>query len=113
MLITGKFVGERSHVTRALNIILSTQWVDANTFTAEVASCHRQVCNTHDHGRALAVLGDTKAIVDSAVFCAGKCACSLSDLVCSDASDGFNSFRSVSFFADEVTPLGIGLQITA
>ena len=65
--VTRQFVWEGAHVARALDIILAPHRVDADPGAADVASGHREVRHGHDHGRALAVFCDAKAIVDGAI----------------------------------------------
>ena len=65
--VAGQLVGERAHVARALHVVLAAQRVDADAFVADVAGGHREVGHAHDHGRALAVLGDAEAVVDRGV----------------------------------------------
>ena len=38
--------------------------LDADAFASDIAGCHGDVGHCHNHGRALAMLGDSKAIVD-------------------------------------------------
>ena len=65
--IAAELVRKRSHVARALHVVLSAQRVDADAFAAEIAGGHRQVGDGHHHRRALAVLGDAEPVVDRAV----------------------------------------------
>ena len=69
--VAGKLVRERAHVAGALHVVLAAQRVHADAFAADVAGGHRQVGDAHDHGRALAVLGDAEAVVDGAVAAGG------------------------------------------
>src|SRR5450830_1076129 len=45
-----KFMWHRTHITRTLHIVLSTQWVNAHAFTPKIACCHGKISDTHDHG---------------------------------------------------------------
>ena len=56
---------------RALHVVLATQRVHADAGLADVAGRHREVGHAHDHGRALAVLGDAEAVVDGGVAAGG------------------------------------------
>src|SRR5690606_34649351 len=64
MPVRGELVGERPHVAGALDVVLASERVDAHAFASEIAGGHRQVRHAEDGGRALAVLGDSKAVVD-------------------------------------------------
>ena len=65
--VAGELVRERAHVARALHVVLAAQRVHADADAADVAGRHGEVRHAHDHGRALAVLGDAEAVIDRAV----------------------------------------------
>src|SRR5699024_8160924 len=65
--VAGELVREGAHVAGALDVVLAAQRVHADAGPAEVTGRHRQVRHAHDHGRALAVLRDAKAVVDRGV----------------------------------------------
>ena len=67
MAVAGELVRERAHVAGALHVVLAAQRVHADAVAADVAGGHGEVGHAHDHGRALAVLGDAEAVVDRAV----------------------------------------------
>ncbi len=56
---------------RALNVILSAQWIDANAFTTDIAGEHSEIGDRHDRGRALAVFGHAESVKNGAVATAG------------------------------------------
>ena len=62
---------EGAHVAGALHIVLATQRIDADAVAADIAGDHGEVGHAHDHGRALAVLGDAEAVVDGAIAAGG------------------------------------------
>ncbi len=64
-------MGKRPHVARALHVVLAAQRVHAHAGPAQVPRGHGQVRHAHDHGRALAVLGDAEAVVDGGVAAGG------------------------------------------
>ena len=65
--VARQLVRERAHVAGALHVVLSAQRIHAHALAADVAGRHREVRDAHDHGRALAVLGDAEAVVNRAV----------------------------------------------
>ena len=65
--ITGKLVGEGTHVAGTLHVVLAPERINANTRATEVTGGHREVGHSHDHRRTLAVFGNAEAIVDGAV----------------------------------------------
>ena len=71
MAVTGELVRERAHVAGALDIVLAAQRVHADALAPDIARRHGDVGHAHDHGRALAVLGDAEAIEDRAVAAGG------------------------------------------
>jgi hypothetical protein len=62
--VAGELVREGAHVAGALHVVLPAQRVHAHAGPADVAGGHGQVRHAHDHGRALAVLGDAQAVID-------------------------------------------------
>ena len=58
---------ERAHVAGALHIVLAAQRIDADAVAADIAGRHGEIGHAHDHGRALAVLGDAEAVIDRAI----------------------------------------------
>ena len=105
MLIARQLVGEGAHVTGTLNVVLATERIHANTFTANVAGGHGQVGNAHHHGRALAVLGDPEAVIDGAItrFAIGPRG--LAHQLGGYAGDRLQRFRRVSLLSNERPPL--------
>ena len=79
--VAGQLVREGAHVARSLHVVLAAQRVDADALAAEVAGEHREVGHAHDHGRALAVLGDAEAVVDRRVAGGGVQPCGRAQLV--------------------------------
>ena len=65
--VTGEFVRERSHIARALHVVLAAQRTDADALLSHVAGGHREVGHAHHHRGALAVLGDAQPVVDRRV----------------------------------------------
>ena len=64
-------MGEGAHVARALHIVLAAQGIDPHTAPPDVACQHRQIGHAHDHGRALAVFGNAKAIINRCIAACG------------------------------------------
>ena len=62
--IAGELVRERAHVAGALHVVLPAQRVHADAGLADIAGRHGEVRHAHHHGRALAVLGDAKPVID-------------------------------------------------
>ena len=50
---------------------LYAHFASANAIASDIAGRHGEIGHAHDHGRALAVFGDTQAIVDRAI--AARC----------------------------------------
>ena len=71
MAIARQFVRERAHVAGALHVVLAAQRVHADADAADIAGGHGEVRHAHDHGGALAVLGDAQAIVEGRVAAGG------------------------------------------
>ena len=64
MAVAGELVRERAHVARALDVVLAAQRIYADAFAADVSGRHGEIGDRHHRRRALAVLGDAKAVVD-------------------------------------------------
>ena len=71
MAIARELMREGAHVAGALHIVLSTERIHAHAVAADIAGGHGEVRHAHDHGGALAVLGDAEAIVDGAIAAGG------------------------------------------
>ena len=65
--VARQLVREGAHVAGALHVVLPAERVDADAFTPDVSRDHGQVGQTHDHRRALTVLGDAESVVDRRV----------------------------------------------
>ncbi len=87
-----------------MDIVLAAQRVHTYAITTDVAGGHGEVGDADHHGRALAVLGHPKAIVDGGVAAGGEEARSATDLLGGHAGYGFHGFGRVLRLADEVTP---------
>ena len=102
--VAGQLVRERAHVARALHVVLTAQRVDADAVAADVAGDHRQVGHAHDHGRALAVLGDAEAVVDGRVRPGRVQPGRRAQVGRRDAGDRLGGLRAVLRAADELRP---------
>ena len=95
---------KRSHVARALHVVLSAQRVDTDALASEIPGGHRQVRDAHHHRRALAVFGDAKAVVDGAV----RRRCIETRGAANErgrhAGDGLAGFRRIARLGDERLP---------
>ena len=111
--IAREFVGERAHVTRTLHVVLSAQWVHADTVAAEVAGGHRQVGHAHHHGGALAVLGDTESVVDRRVAAGGIETSSCAHLGGRNARVGLHRLGAVFLTRHELAPQGVIHRLAA
>ena len=69
--IARQLVRERTHVARALHVVLPAQRVHADALAADIAGQHGEVGDGDDGGRALAVLGHAEAVIDRAVAAGG------------------------------------------
>ena len=103
--VPGQLVRERSHVAGALDIVLAAQRVHAHAFLADVARGHREVRDAHDHGAALAVLGDAQAVVDGRIAARGVQPRRAAHQPRGNAGDGFHRLRRILRQRDEVLPL--------
>ena len=79
--VARQLVRERTHVARALDVVLAAQWVDADAGAADVSGGHGEVGHGHHHRRALAVLGDAEPVVNGAVAAFGVKACGAADVL--------------------------------
>jgi hypothetical protein len=95
MAIAGQFVRERAHVAGALNIVLAAQRVHADAGPADIAGCHREVGDGDHGGRALAVLGDAKAVIDRAIAAGSEQPRRLAQRLRIDAGHDCRGFRAV------------------
>ena len=111
--VARELVGERPHVAGALHIVLAAQRVDAHPLTPDVAGEHGQVGHTHDHRRALAVLGHPEAVVDRTVGLGGEKPCGCADLVGGNATDQRHRIGAVLRLTDEFHPLAERLHVAA
>ena len=91
--VTRQLVRERTDVTGALHVVLSAQRIHANTIATDVAGRHCEVGHAHDHGRALAVLGNAEAVINGAIFRTGIQAGCTANVVGRHAADLGNHFR--------------------
>jgi hypothetical protein len=83
---------EGAHVAGALHIVLSTERIHAHAVAADVAGGHGEVRHAHDHGGALAVLGDAEAVVDGAIAAGGIEPRRGADFGSGNAGHGFERF---------------------
>ena len=97
---------EGTHVAGALHIVLSTERIDTHAVAADVAGGHGEVRHAHDHGGALAVLGDAEAVVDGAIAARGIEPGRGADFGSGNAGHGFERFGRVALFLDEGLPAG-------
>ena len=65
--ISRKFMRETAHVARALDVVLATKRIYADTTAANIPGCHRQIGDCHNGRAALGMLGDAKAVIDRAI----------------------------------------------
>ena len=72
MAIAGQLVRKRAHVAGTLHVVLPAQRVHADAGPADIAGRHREVRDRDHGGRALAVLGDAKAVIDRAIAAGGE-----------------------------------------
>jgi len=86
-------MGETAHVASTLHIVLATQGVHTHAFSADHAAGHGQVGNAHDHGRALGMLGNAQAVINSRIGASGIHACSSSHLGGGHTGHSFKGFR--------------------
>ena len=97
---------EGAHVAGALHVVLAAERVDADPAPTDVAGRHREVCHGHDHGRALAVLGDAEAVVDGGIRCGGVGLGSSTDEICGYAGLLSEVLGAVLRQANEFLPCG-------
>ena len=106
-------MGEGAHVTRTLNVVLTSQRVHAHTQAADIACRHRQIGHGHDHSRALRVLSHTEAIVNRTVAGGGESPRRAAHRLGIHAGDLGECLGAVFGQADEVEPGSKGRLITA
>ncbi len=106
MPVTRQLVREGAHVAGTLHVVLPAQRVDPHTFTTDVAGGHGQVGDAHHGGTALAVLGDTQAVVDGRIAAGGVQARRLANQLRLDATDRAEHLRRILRLADEGAPAG-------
>ena len=105
MPVAGKFMGEGAHVTSPLDVVLAPERIEADADPSDIPCRHGQVRHPHDHGGALAMLGDTKAEIDGTVSCGGVEARGGAHLDGGHPGDLFERFGRVPLFANEFLPL--------
>ena len=111
--VAGELVRERAHVAGALDVVLAAQRVDADAGAADVAGGHGEIGHRHDHGRALAVLGDAESVVDGAVAALGVQACGGADVVGRYADRVGDVLRRVDLVGGERQPVAERLEVAA
>ena len=111
MAVARELVRERAHVAGALHVVLAAQRVHADALVADVAGDHGEVGHGHDHGRALAVLGDAEAVVDGRVAAGGEQARSFAHFLGRHAGDRLHRFGRVLRILDELLPAGEGFLV--
>ena len=99
---------ERAHVAGALHVVLTAQRVHANAFAADVSGRHSEVGDRHDRGRALAVLGDAKPVIDRAIAAGGEKTRGRAQLLRIDAARLRRRLGRMTRIGDEARP---GLEI--
>ena len=104
--VAGELVRERAHVARALHVVLAAQRVHADALVADVAGDHGEVGHGHDHGRALAVLGDAEAVVDGRVATGCEQAGGGAHFLSRNAGDRLHGLGRVLGILDELLPAG-------
>ena len=87
--VAGVMEGHGAHVAGALDVVLSTQRVEAGAFAPDVAGEKSEMDERQGAGRAVRQLRDTHAPVDGAVFGVGVQAGGFADVIGRDAGDGF------------------------
>ena len=102
--VARQFVRERAHVARTLDVVLSAQRVHAGAQHADIAGGHGDVGHAHDHGRALAVLGDAETVIDARGPAGGVEAGGAPDVLGVHADLVSLGLRRVALLGDETSP---------
>ena len=102
--VAGEFVRERAHVAGALHVVLAAQRIHADAGPADIAGRHGEVGHAHDHGRALAVLGDAEAVIDRAVAAGGIEPRGGAHVGGRNAGDRLQRLRRMPVLGDEARP---------
>jgi len=104
---------KRTHVARALDIVLPAQRIHADARPPDVAGCHREIRDTQHHRTALAVLGDAESVVDRAVGSAGIQARRRTNLVRWYASNFLHRLRRIARLRDKLLPRFELMRVTS
>ena len=86
---------ERSHVAGALDIVLAPQRIHPRPGESDVPGGHGEVRHAHDHGRSLAVLRDSEAVVDGAPLRRAVQARCITDILSGHAGDLRDGLRRI------------------
>ena len=97
-------MGERTHVTRALHVVLAAERVHPHAKAANVARRHRQIGHGHHHGRTLGVFGHTQAVINRTVARGGVGPRRSAQHLSVDAGDFGECLGAVLGQADEIEP---------
>ena len=96
---------EGAHVARALHVVLSAQRVHADALAPDIAGGHGEIGDGDHRGRALAVLGDAKPVIDGAIAAGGIEARRAADQLRRDAGDLLHLLRAVARLRHEGRPV--------
>ena len=103
--IARQLVREAAHVAGALHVVLASERIYADAFTADVAGGHCQIGDADHHRRALAVLGDAEAVVDRAITTVRIQPCRTAHHRRRHAGYRFHRLRRVAALRHEIAPL--------
>ncbi len=97
VLIARIGIRQRTHVARALHVVLTAHRVNPCIRLAEVAREQRQAGQGTHGFHALVELGHAHAPENGGVFRSGVHSCRLTDLLGAHPGDGFHRFRRIAF----------------
>src|SRR5260370_42529569 len=93
---------ERTHVARALHVVLAAERINADAGPADISGRHREIRDSEDHRAALAMLGDAEPVVNRTVGRARIHPSIGANFVCRYALDFLDSLGRVSLFGNEL-----------
>ena len=96
---------KRTHIARALHVVLAAQRINADARPADIAGRHREIGDGNDRGRSLAVLGNAEAVIDCAVPAGGIETRRAADRIGRDAGYLGDGLGAVAFIGGESGPV--------